>query len=343
MTIEGYRSQVPVRPSGPFEGMIHDKVNRLHQSPIKPIPFQDFIGSESALLVEIQKLERASAAGDLVATRDILRRWQEKSKDPQVSKARFASSFKFAMEGGHVDIAEYMIQQGVLMNQAHFAHAQEAKCYPFLELYLRYGFDINYKTTGSPPLAKAVREDDMMTRWLLDHGADPNVEDCKGRTPLSTAVAHASLDIIQLLFDHGGPESIRHGTLLWSGIGRPHADRLQVLQYLLDKGAESELNELIHHDRPDLIEDWIIGRETPLCAAARAGHLDIVKLFVARGADPSIPAADPSVRKDKGRLPIEEAEYYHHEDIVEYLASLSAESLTPDTAPSAKGRGNSRL
>ena len=58
--------------------------------------------------------------------------------------------------------------------------------------------------------------DQKLTGWFLNQGADPNAECGSGLdlTPLSIAVADAPFAVISLLFDRGG--SIEHGQLLHS-------------------------------------------------------------------------------------------------------------------------------
>ncbi|KAL8711812.1 MAG: hypothetical protein Q9220_003756 [cf. Caloplaca sp. 1 TL-2023] len=313
----------------------------LRQDDTELDPLKDAAGDTCP--TELARLQSACLAGDMTAVRNVFKDWQDMPKGKRVWKQRFASAFSFAQAGGHTEVAEYLIQQGVTPNGAHFLNAQEAKCYAFVELFIKHGFDINNTEVSSPPLFKAITDEET-TRWLLDRGANPNVG-THGNTPLSFAVRDAPFHIIQLLFDRGGPDSIRHGILLWFAIARKSEDRLQVLQYLLDIGADRDLNERMFYDRPDLAfyQDCVIGCLTPLCSAAAHGNLEVVKFLVSRGADPSIRASDPTARKAKGRLPIEEAEFKNHHDIVEYLNSLSADKATPDAVSPVKGRGESRL
>ena len=55
---------------------------------------------------------------------------------------------------------------------------------------------------------------------------------------------------------------------------------------------------------------------TPLIAAAQHGHLDVVKLLVAEGADPSL--------KDGGGSPLFWAAFFAHKDVFNYLLSEDA-------------------
>ncbi|KAL8727129.1 MAG: hypothetical protein Q9166_006262 [cf. Caloplaca sp. 2 TL-2023] len=286
--------------------------------------------------VEFSQVQEASAAGDLATVKSILDNW-DRNMDS------FSTSFVPALENGHIGVASCLLEHGVSIEGVHFKRAMEYKLYPFLELCLRHGYNIN--DNGFPfrptPLAEYLGDEEM-TRWLLDHGADPNAESVingakMGETPLSISMLYTPFSTIKLLFERGGPESIKYGELLWYAVERKLPDRVKVLEYLLAKGAAVDLKRLQYHDRPGpaMQADWVLGRQTPLHGAARNGDLDVVKLFVAWGADPTMPDS-------KGRLAIDEARKQirmkenrvidttsDHEGIIEYLISLSRRADPP--------------
>ena len=213
-----------------------------------------------------------------------------------------------------------MIDHGVEFNEAHFQHAIDKNAYAFLELFLEHGYDINMTWTDWAPGPLAYKFDnDQMTRWLLNHGASPNTETRIGITPISIAVAKASLTTIKLLLERGGPTSLKHGRLVDNAVYRSCPDYLEVLDYLLSIKCQSDINELEYEDRPDLQtqQNWVIGCSDPLHHAVMEGRLDVVKLLVGWG-------ANPETRDGKGRHTIALARLSHHDDVEEYLQDLSA-------------------
>ena len=119
-------------------------------------------------------------------------------------------------------------------------------------------------------------------------------------TPLSIAVRDAPFDIIRILFDNGG--SIEHGQLLHFAAKRVLPDRIEVFEYLLDKGAS--INGIMFQDCEESYEqERYSGLGTPLHSAAATGHLDMVEMMLLKG-------ADPLIKDSTGRLAIEDAEYY---------------------------------
>jgi len=154
-------------------------------------------------------------------------------------------------------------------------------------------------------------KDPKLTLWFLSHGADPNATCGLDITPLSIAVRDAPFEIIQLLFDHGG--SIKHGQLLHFAAIRSLPDRLDVLNYILDKGAP--INGLMYENSADSYEqEKFSSLGTPLHSAASTGCLAMVDMLLSRG-------ADPSIKNSWGKLAVEEAEYHGWSDVTDRLRS----------------------
>lgn len=204
---------------------------------------------------QVLQLEDASASGDLDLVKSVFQH-REEDQSEKPSLFHFASSFSFTIDGGYLSIATYIIDCGVEFNDAHFQYAMDKKVYPFLELFLDRGFDINMTWSDwAPPLGyKSAFEDEQMIQWLLDHGAKHNTETENGITPISRAVAKAPLSIVQLLLESGGPASVKHGSIVDHDVYRLCSHYLEVIDYVLRYGCQSDINELEYEDRPDIRE-----------------------------------------------------------------------------------------
>lgn len=169
-------------------------------------------------------------------------------------------------------------------------------------------------------ISRYAIEDENLTNWFLARGARPDAEACGlDCTPLSFAVMRAPFTIIKILFDHGG--STQHGQLLQYAIYREKSDCLEVLDFLLDRGAP--INDVMYQNRVDMyLMRMPFGLGTPLHKAAEIGRLDVVKHLIERGADPLIPDA-------RRQNALELAESKRHDDVIEYLRPLSPPISVP--------------
>jgi ankyrin repeat protein len=133
-------------------------------------------------------------------------------------------------------------------------------------------------------------------------------------TPLSIAVGQASFDIINLLFDRRG--AIRHGQLLHFAARRQVADRLDIIDFLLKKGAD--VNQIMYQNhQTSYLYCKAFGLGTPLHEAAQVGAFDVAQMLLERG-------ANPLIKDSIGKLAFQHAEYQGYTDVVELLRSFSA-------------------
>ena len=162
-------------------------------------------------------------------------------------------------------------------------------------------------------MTRLAIKDTRLTLWFLSHGADPNATCGLDITPLSIAVRDAPFEIIRTLFDHGG--SIEHGQLLHFAAIRGLPDRIDVLSYLLDKGAP--INSVMYEHSVDSYEqEKLSGLGTPLHSAAATGCLEMVDMLLSSG-------ANPLTENSRGKLAIEEAEYHGWNKVADRLRPLS--------------------
>jgi hypothetical protein len=89
---------------------------------------------------------------------------------------------------------------------------------------------------GSTPLLWASGA--SVVRLLLEHGADLNVQDKVGRTPLQSASMRGMLEVVRLLLEHGADVEVKNSfgkTALQEAAGNGHSE---VVELLREHGAK---------------------------------------------------------------------------------------------------------
>lgn len=150
-------------------------------------------------------------------------------------------------------LARVLLEAGADPNDCESRyHAAEANHVESLAVLREFGTDFSGKdkTWGNTPLyflfgwykpAQSVREG---IRWLLEHGADPNIPsyvDTRNETPLLLAVRNSwEIEIIELLLQHGADPGVRRGDGRTAYALAVQSGREDVAMLLQAKGAPVE-------------------------------------------------------------------------------------------------------
>jgi ankyrin repeat protein len=123
----------------------------------------------------------------------------------------------------HLAVAECLIQHGANVNAAGFPPNNEGGTVLFHACWANY-----------PKLAK----------FLLDHGADPEVENLEGERVIDNAARHGNADVVELLIDAGSPYTLSH--LVQAGLVERTAQLLAERPGLINQ-RDTEGALPIHH------------------------------------------------------------------------------------------------
>ncbi|HEY0962204.1 MAG TPA: ankyrin repeat domain-containing protein [Pseudomonadales bacterium] len=131
---------------------------------------------------------------------------------------------------------------------------------------------------ASDTLAEAARAADVAaSKQLLGSGADVNLPEADGTTPLLWAVYHSSLELVQLLLEAGADPNRANDLDITPLLQASRFGDAHIVSLLLAHGAR------VAEAEPKT--------ETPLMAAARAGNVDAVQRLLDAGA--GLNATDP--------------------------------------------------
>jgi uncharacterized protein len=139
---------------------------------------------------------------------------------------------------------------------------------------LEGGADVNQTTRygWSPLLAATQNQNYLMAKFLIEHGANVNLANKGGWTPLYLATDNRNIE--------GGDYPTRTADM----------DSLAYITYLLDKGADVNARITESTETRTVFTNQWLNEEgaTAFLRAAQSGDLELLKLLVARGADPKI-------------------------------------------------------
>ena len=229
------------------------------------------------------------------------------------------------VRANHPELVSFLIQQGAQVNIQ--TRTGDAPRWVLPNSVPGFGHGIGIVRGGIPergsrylipgamtPLLYAARDGRLESaRLLLDAGANIEHADANAVTPLISAIANNHPDVARLFIDRGANVNAVdwYGrTPLWMAVEARNMDfdnntfvnnverapLLDLIKVLLDKGAA--VNARTKESPPIRQQmlattgtlEWVdFTGQTPFIRAALAGDVTVMKLLLARGADPKIP------------------------------------------------------
>lgn len=200
------------------------------------------------------------------------------------------------------------------------------------------GADINARREAyfkSTALMEAgVRNDPELVEWLLDHGAELNLQDALGDTPLNWATYYGHLDLVKLYMDRGADWSVasKQGTAVDIAMHRGHRD---LVRFFVEEGAGDPIGKeaealftAIREGDPEQVERLIDGGVSPdqtdqlanpaITIAAEYGREAILNFLLREG-------ADRDALNGVGESAMARAARFGHGDVVNRLLSVKAD------------------
>ena len=226
------------------------------------------------------------------------------------------SNLKYACQSGNLEMIKFVIHGDFTINDEVilylFEFAKVASSTEISTILLEHVKDVNHQSSiySTTFLIHACKAGNVTTaRMLLERGADREIVSSEGtETALRSASGRGHVEIVKLLLgwdkDSGPIEEARIRSAMRSATANGYISTLKLLvEYGTDVYAlNTSLFEAIHFKRVEIAEFLLdsgadfnaVSRDghTPwICACGRGGY-DLVRLFLARGADPNY--TDPS-------------------------------------------------
>ena len=179
----------------------------------------------------------------------------------------------------------------------------------------------------APSVAAASQGDVAAMKKLLDMGLDPNARDATGYTPLISAARAGNVSMIRLLTSRGADPNLRDAAVnSWTPLLHAvHKGQPGSIAALLDAGADANGSDSYG--------------TTPLMMAAGYGYTDIVRILLARGANPRLPTREGITAIDLARSGVPDIDRFTvfdcQDDTVKAL--LAADPKLPDHTENLPG------
>ena len=254
-------------------------------------------------------LRSAAKAGELAIVELLLMAGADPNH-PEHGLAPFGGSLYDAVQNGHLDVVKMLLQFGANANQ-------------------------EVESSGS---AYSAAESDEMKSLLRENGGLHCLFSCCYNGYAEDFAAHCERDpftandsrLFGMAAEHGLKEIVsiflKHQPDMWSRCPAYLGKTPEIQDWMVANGWQVNntgwmgIHAIHHGDDPEKLQQWLdLGvdvnlidgehQSTPLGWAARRGNVELVKLFLANGADPQLAGADWA-------KPIEWAKRRGHRDIV---------------------------
>jgi ankyrin repeat protein len=215
----------------------------------------------------------------------------DRGADPNTQQFRGQTALMWAAAEGHADVVRLLLARGADAALSSTASTKPERRPPggmtallfaarqgkldAARALLDGGADVNQAGADntSPLLIAVVNGHYELATMLLERGANPNIADANGRTPL-----YAAIDLRNVQWSQAPAPEL------------PQATHLAMITRLLDAGADPKLKisgKVGHRGSFDMRWTDLKGGDA-FSRAAWNGDIEIMRLLLARGADPKV-------------------------------------------------------
>ena len=202
--------------------------------------------------------------GDFYKVRELL---EDYGADPNYQDTNGQTPLMRAVVYGHLDIVQLLLQYDAdpnikdyggrtalsyIFGYQHDPPGESSKHISILQLLLDIGIEINIRGyNGNTPLMSAVRQGNIIgIELLLQHGANPFIEDNWGDTAYDYAIEvedHASIELLKKYMTIYRMQALQRGNLTRRKLRTSMARRRSALNQVADEyGLEEEIIHMLN-------------------------------------------------------------------------------------------------
>ncbi|KAK5741288.1 hypothetical protein LTR17_003994 [Elasticomyces elasticus] len=262
--------------------------------------------------------QAAAKTGDVTALESSLQTWREDSSVSPPTAFDLHMAAGIAITNNQPEALAYLLDQGSSADNTlarQTAGKNGTECFNVL---YGHGWRPESEPDGDamPTIQMAIGNDEQL-RWLLDHGADPNVACARTNdVPLSRAARRGNIQTVDLLLRHGAV--LKDSNALHAAASQKGSDDegIPMMQHLVNHSIDVNALEVRHTKRTGH-NNGILG--TALHSAIRADKPARVRWLLEHG-------ANGKIKNERGYAPLEWAtECESSSELVEVLRKAGCE------------------
>lgn len=186
-------------------------------------------------------------------------------------------------------VARFLLSRGATITPSIAMAAVKGECLPIFELLVECGWDINGSVMGGQTALSALVKNEALIKWLLEHGADPNLGPPFNPQPdsapvtnssstLNCAASVATPEVFDLLLEYGAKIE-NSQPLHMAAASQEDSERIPMMEYLVGKGVDVNGSDEARGFQA-------VG--SPMFYAIRQGQVEKVRWLLGHGADPRL-------------------------------------------------------
>lgn len=200
------------------------------------------VDSDMELQVSMTPLMYASYLGNYEMARYLV---EEKKVDVNIQNEYGWTALIYASDEGRLEIVEYLVENGASIDAETLTITRDLEIFKYL---LKQG-NVNINSVGylgmtALSLASIEESNLEMFEYLLENGADVNVQNDDGSTALMIASLYGNLEMVKYLLEKGANINAQDNDNSTALIYASKWNNLEEVEYLVKNGADIDIKDI---------------------------------------------------------------------------------------------------